>query len=108
MLSPAAPPELVHEIEALLAEPFHPAGQRVMLQAFAHQDLREVLPRIAVPTLLLYGSADARSPLRMAEELHAQIPGSELVVIPGAGHLGNMEAPERFNAEVRRFLHTVS
>ncbi|MDP2675488.1 MAG: hypothetical protein Q8Q00_11390 [Dehalococcoidia bacterium] len=33
-----------------------------------------------------------------------RIPGARLVVIPGAGHVSNMEQPERFNAEVREFL----
>ena len=41
------------------------------------------------------------------EELNAQIPGSRLVVVPGAAHLCDMEAPERFTAEVRRFLDSV-
>ena len=63
--------------------------------------------KIAVPTLLLYGSADVRSPLTVAEGLHTQIPGSRLVVMPGIGHLSNVDAPDLFNAEVRRFLNSV-
>ena len=63
-----------------------------------------MLPQITVPTLLLYGEADRRSPPRIAEAIHTQIPTSTLVVLPGVGHLGNVEAPQRFNAEVRRFL----
>jgi pimeloyl-ACP methyl ester carboxylesterase len=106
MLSPSAPQKLVHEVETLLAA-YHPAGQRVILQAFAHQDLRDVLPRIAVPTLLLYGGADVRSPVSVGEDLHAQIPGSQLVVIPSVGHMCNLEAPARFNEEVRRFFQSV-
>jgi pimeloyl-ACP methyl ester carboxylesterase len=105
MLSPSAPPELVHGVQKWLSD-FHPAGQRAILQAFAHQDLRDVLPRIAVPTLLVYGSSDVRSPLSVGKDLHAQIPGSQLVVLPEVGHMCNLEAPERFNAEVRRFLQS--
>ena len=60
-----------------------------------------------MPTLLLYGDKDVRSPLKVAEEMHARIPGSRLVVMPGVGHMGAMEAPERFNAEVRSFLKSV-
>jgi pimeloyl-ACP methyl ester carboxylesterase len=37
-------------------------------------------------------------------QLHAAIPGSKLVVLPGIGHIVNLEAPERFNAEVGAFL----
>lgn len=39
--------------------------------------------------------------------MHASIPGFRLVIMPGVGHLGDMEAPDRFNAEVRRFGHSV-
>jgi pimeloyl-ACP methyl ester carboxylesterase len=80
----------------------------VMIRSLAEADLRDVLPRIAVPTLLLWGGADVRSPLTVAEDLLAQIPGSDLVVIPGAGHLSNVEADERFNSEVRSFLRSVN
>ena len=51
-----------------------PAGTRPMLHALAEADLRDVLPTIAVPTLLLYGAEDARSPLPVAEAMHAAIP----------------------------------
>ncbi len=86
----------------------HPAGMRPMLQGFAEADLRDVLPRIQVPTLLLYGDADRRSPLdTVARDLNARIPGSRLVVLPGVGHQLDMEAPDRFNAEVRAFLRSV-
>jgi pimeloyl-ACP methyl ester carboxylesterase len=106
LLTKAAPAELVEEVVAILSE-FHPAGQRALLHAFAEQDLRDVLPRINVPTLLLYGDKDVRSPLSVAEDLYARIPTSRLVVMPGVGHVSNMEAPEFFNVEVRRFLREV-
>jgi len=82
----------------------HPAGTRTMMHAMAEADLRDVLPRIQVPTLLLYGESDARSPLDIAEALHAGIPGSQLVVLPGVGHFANAERPREFNEAVRRFL----
>jgi len=63
-----------------------------------------VLPRIRVPTLLLYGDEDIRAPLAVADDLHHAIPGSELVVMPGVAHMSSVEAGERWNAEVRRFL----
>lgn len=44
------------------------------------------------------------APVSVGEELHAQIPGSTFVVIPGPGHMVNLEAPDRFNDEVRSFL----
>ncbi|HIH45095.1 MAG TPA: alpha/beta hydrolase [Candidatus Methanoperedenaceae archaeon] len=95
--------DVIEETAAIISE-FHPVGMRAMVLAFAEADLRDVLPTIEVPTLLLYGEADQRSPLDVAENLHASIPASRLVIIPGVGHQSNLEAPEIFNAEVRSFL----
>jgi pimeloyl-ACP methyl ester carboxylesterase len=103
LLTDRAPPELVDELLEIMGG-IHPSGTRTMLRAMAAADLRDVLPRIDVPTLLLWGELDARSPLRVAEELHAAIPGSELVVLPGVGHLASAERPDEFNAAVRSFL----
>jgi pimeloyl-ACP methyl ester carboxylesterase len=105
--SDQAPAEVVEEALAMLLE-VRPGGMRPMLRGFAEADLREVLPRIRVATLLLYGEADRRSPPEVvARDLHARIAGSRLVVLPGVGHQCDMEAPDRFNAEVRGFLRSV-
>ncbi len=85
----------------------HPAGLRAMTRSLAEADIRDVLPCITVPTLLLYGDEDVRAPLGVAEELAAKIPASRLAVMPGVGHMSSMEAPERFNTEVRDFLRSV-
>ena len=99
-------PEVLHLVRSTMLE-VRPAGTLPMLTAFAEADLREVLPTIAVPTLLLYGTEDVRSPRAVADALHAAIPHSELVLLPGVGHVSNLEAPEAFNAEVRRFLRSM-
>jgi pimeloyl-ACP methyl ester carboxylesterase len=107
LFTEAAPAELVEEALVMMLD-IRPAGMRPMLRGFAEADLRDVLPRIHVPTLLLYGEADRRSPVEVvARDLHARIPGSRLVVLPGVGHQCDMEAPDRFNAEVRSFLRSV-
>jgi pimeloyl-ACP methyl ester carboxylesterase len=81
-----------------------PVATRAMARALAEADLREALPSISVPTLLIHGGADERSPLTVAEGLHVRIPTSTLVVLPGLGHECYLEDPDRFNAEVRGFL----
>jgi pimeloyl-ACP methyl ester carboxylesterase len=103
MVTELAPSQMVEEITALMLD-VHPAANLTALRGMAEADLRDVLPRIRVPTLLLYGEADKRSPIAVANELHAQIPKSTLVVVPGAGHLINFEAADRFDEEVRSFL----
>jgi len=83
---------------------FHPTGFRAMARASA-ENVRDVLARVEVPTLLLHGDRDIRAPLPVAEDLHRSIPGARLVRLPGVGHVVNIEAPEAFNAAVRGFLH---
>ena len=95
--------KVIEETAAIMSE-FHPVGMRTMLLSFAEADLRDMLPTINVPTLLLYGEADQRSPMNVAENLHAKIPTSKLVIVPGIGHEISLEAPEIFNAEVGSFL----
>ena len=82
-----------------------PATTRAMLTHIAQVDLRPVLPRIGVPTLLLYGDADVRASTSVANALHAQIPGSLLVQLAGVGHCGHVQAPEQWNRAVVDFLH---
>jgi pimeloyl-ACP methyl ester carboxylesterase len=103
LFTETVPAELVEEVSEIVAD-YRPATLRAMSNAFADADLRDVLPRIDIPTLLIYGDADRRSPVAIGEDLHRRIPGSKLAVIPGPGHMVNMEAPERFNDEVRSFL----
>jgi pimeloyl-ACP methyl ester carboxylesterase len=69
----SAPQAGVDEFVAGMRE-FHPAGLRATSRAFAVADLRDVLPEIAVPTLLIYDDRDVRAPLNVARELHARIP----------------------------------
>lgn len=104
LFSETASAGVVEEFAATVAE-FHPAGLRTMARSFAEADLPDVLPRVNVPTLLLYGDKDVRAPLQVVEALHAAIPTSTLVVLPGVGHVSRAEAAQQFNREVRDFLH---
>jgi pimeloyl-ACP methyl ester carboxylesterase len=102
MFSERAPREAIAEFGASMLA-LRPAGFRAMARASA-EDLRDVPPLVRVPTLLVCGEEDVRAPMSVAEDLHSAIPGSTLVVLPGAGHACNIEAPEEFNGAVRRFL----
>jgi pimeloyl-ACP methyl ester carboxylesterase len=107
LFSDVLPADRAEELAHIMSET-RPAGTRTMAYALAEADLRDVLPSIEAPTLLLYGDADERSPLNVARELHARIPRSTLAVMPGLGHECYLESPERFDAEVRNFLTTIS
>ena len=97
-----ASPELREEMVAVVSE-FHPVGFRLMARTLADNDTSDLLPTIDVPTLLLWGDDDQRSPLHVAEQFRIAIPRAELAIIPRAGHVSNMERPEAFDAHVRRF-----
>jgi pimeloyl-ACP methyl ester carboxylesterase len=105
MFSKTVPPETMDDFRASM-QAFHPRGFRAMARASA-EDVRDALPHIDVPTLLVYGDRDVRAPLTVAETLHAAISDSRLVVLPDAGHLCNIEAPNEFNDAVRAFLHDI-
>jgi pimeloyl-ACP methyl ester carboxylesterase len=102
MFTDAVSQAVADELSAIMAE-FHPVGFRLMSKSSAEMDTRNLLPGIAVPTLVLWGANDRRSPMHIAEQLHGTIPAAELAVIPNAGHVSNMEQPDAFNAHVRRF-----
>ena len=103
VFSKPMPRETVDDFRASM-EAFHPRGFRAMARASA-EDVRDVLPHVDVPTLLVYDDRDVRAPLTVAEALQAAISGSRLVVLPDAGHVCNVEAPDEFNVAVRHFLH---
>ena len=70
-------------------------------------DLRQLAPayaKITIPTLLIWGEADVAVQSRSALPLSQAISGSQLVIMPGAGHLPYEELPEDFNRILLDFL----
>lgn len=67
-------------------------------------DHTPLLKRISAPTLLVVGQHDGFTPPEGAELMHVRVPDSIMEIIEGAGHLPNLERPERFNEVLRRFL----
>ncbi|HKE16188.1 MAG TPA: alpha/beta hydrolase, partial [Kofleriaceae bacterium] len=64
----------------------------------------DVLPTIAVPTLLIAGDRDQLTPVATAERMHRAIRGSRLVVFPGHSHLVQVETPREVHAAIDAFL----
>ncbi len=64
----------------------------------------ERLHEISAPALVVVGELDSADFQRIASTLERAIPRARKVVLPGVGHMANMEAPERFNAEVTAFF----
>jgi pimeloyl-ACP methyl ester carboxylesterase len=101
------PAEFVPLLDAM-ARDARPETLGAQLSIMAGTDQNDLLPGITVPTLLLWGELDARSPLSVAHAFRAAIPGAELVVLPGAGHVSNLERPQDFNRAVRAFCRAHS
>lgn len=72
--------------------------------ALRDADLREQVPKIRSPSLVVAGLHDLATPVSDAEWLHSKITRSELVVLEEAAHLCSIERPERFGEVVVRFL----
>jgi pimeloyl-ACP methyl ester carboxylesterase len=102
----SAPSDLIDEMSAIVSG-YHPTGFRLMAETLAVADTNELLRRVDVPSLLLWGADDRRSPMDVAEALLDAIPDAELRVIPDAGHVSNMEQPLVFNEHVARFCSSV-
>jgi pimeloyl-ACP methyl ester carboxylesterase len=66
------------------------------------------LPIVSCPVLVVHGDDDQLIPKAEAEKMSQQIPRAQLVIIPGAGHLLNMEQPQIFNQAVSNYLAGLS
>jgi 3-oxoadipate enol-lactonase len=62
------------------------------------------LEKVAVPTHIVVGDEDRLTPPEMSRQMASRIPDARLTLIEGAGHLSNIEQPERFNRAVLAFL----
>ncbi|MFW5691372.1 MAG: alpha/beta fold hydrolase, partial [Chloroflexota bacterium] len=68
-----------------------------------NEDLRDHARRVAVPVLLIWGDADADTPLWQAQELERLIPDAGLMTYPGAGHYSYLEHP----VQTARAMHAL-
>jgi 3-oxoadipate enol-lactonase len=85
-----------------------PTGIRSAIHRMMHRpDSTPLLAQIAVPTLVITGSEDEMIPVEESRRMARAVPGAQLVIVPGAGHLANLEQPDAFNAALTTFLNTL-
>ncbi len=101
------PAEFATLLEEMAAD-VRPESLRHALLLMAEADQRDLLPRISVPTLLVWGEQDVRSPLNIARQFEDAIPATKLVLIPHCGHVSNIEEPVRVNEALRVFCRAHS
>ncbi|MGM1060840.1 alpha/beta fold hydrolase [Saccharothrix sp. Mg75] len=82
-----------------------PSGAAAALRGrAARPDYAPSLAAARVPALVVVGEEDEYTPVATARRLHETLPGSAFAVVPGAGHLPNLERPALFDEVVGRFL----
>ena len=74
----------------------------------ARADARDLLPTIDVPTSVVVGADDAITPPALSTAMAERIAGATITVIPHAGHLSNMDAPDEFDRAVRDLVQRVA
>jgi 3-oxoadipate enol-lactonase len=83
------------------------AGYVGCCHAIPKINLTARLGEIKVPALVVVGADDAGTPPAMAHEIHEHLAGSELVIIPSAAHLSNVEQPAAFDAALAKFYDRI-
>ena len=97
-------PAVVEAVRSLALASSSDAIAGAIRALMTRPDSTPLLTSIHVPTLVVVGDEDGLTPPAASEEMHRAIGGSELVRIPQAGHLSNLEQPELFTAAVAAFL----
>ena len=91
--------------KAIASQDYLDAGpMRPIMVRVVNEDYKDLLPRIDVPTLLIWGSADDAAPIEHGKMMEHLIPDAGLVVFEGAGHFSYLDEPQRFCRIVRHFF----
>jgi pimeloyl-ACP methyl ester carboxylesterase len=98
------PAHVAEDLRIGAAQPKHPQGQRRQWEAMQDFDSFERLPSMRVPTLVLHGTEDLAVSPENARILAERIPGAELVLLEGAGHLYHSEQAEAADSAVLDFV----
>ncbi len=78
---------------------------RAIMSKCVNEDLKDVMPSIKAPTLLIWGENDTATPLSDAETMKSLIPDAGLVSFPGCGHYSFLDNPFGFKATVSSFFN---
>ena len=81
------------------------AGYLGCSEALGGLNYLEQLPGIKLATLIMVGEEDPGTPVAASEAIHERIAGSQLVILPSARHLSNIEQADAFNQSLMGFLH---
>jgi pimeloyl-ACP methyl ester carboxylesterase len=97
-------PDVEPLVRRLIKQQSPPAIRGAILRMMDRPDSFATLQSLAVPTLIVTGEEDALTPVDDARKMQAACAQAELVVLPSAGHLANLETPDAFNTALSGFL----
>jgi 3-oxoadipate enol-lactonase len=106
LLSPEAPSGVVKTVRAMIESADARAIDAAIGALMDRVDSTPDLARINVPALVTAGEGEALTPVADSEAMQRAIARSTLVVIPGAGHLANLEQPGPFSRALADFLES--
>jgi pimeloyl-ACP methyl ester carboxylesterase len=104
LLSDGADPAVGNQVRALIESADPAAIDAAIVAMMERPDSSELLPHIGCGTLVIAGEHDAITPVGDAEAMQQAIPRAALTVVPGAGHLSNLEQPDIFSRLLADFL----
>jgi 3-oxoadipate enol-lactonase len=97
----ANPPHLDAIRKMILATPVN--GFVGCSAALGDHDFRPLMPKVKNPVLYMTGEKDGNNAAAM-KVMQSELPGSQYIVLPGAGHISNMDQPALFTKALREFL----
>jgi len=101
-------PELEDAVRTMVGRNTAEAIASALRAMKLREDSTALLSGLQCPALVICGNEDALTPPAESEAMAAAIPDADLVLLPGAGHLSNLEAPMAFTDALTRFLSRIS
>ncbi|MEI7695641.1 MAG: alpha/beta hydrolase [Chlorobium sp.] len=99
--------ELVAQVEAIINKQSAAVINEAMRAIMTRRDASPALASVNCPVLVLNGEEDKLTTKETAAGIHANIPGSKIRLLAGAGHISNMEQPEAFNLAILEHIEEV-
>ena len=78
-----------------------------MAKSAIRHNMKKELPKISVPTCIIWGEDDKVTPPKVAREFHDLICSSQLFWIKKCGHAAMMERPKKFNKILINWIHSL-
>ena len=97
----------IAEVKEMILKTSEQSLCNTLLALSDRKETCHILSEIKVPVLIMVGNEDKLTPPAAAGFMHEKIKGSLLKIIDHAGHLSNLENPDEFNAQLKKFVASV-